>query len=312
MPETKLTFKSDKFRILQITDTHINGFTGREGKVFPLLRRIIELEQPDLAAFTGDIACSQDVCVEMFGAVNALMEEFGIPYTYTYGNHETDGCAGSKLEEVLLKYPLSLYQKSPEGVPGFGNYRIPVFAGENSPKPAWYLYSIDCGNDERYNVTPKETVSHEGYIKRGQIDWVRRVHSEDSAPSVVFCHIPLPEFNDVWMFDGVYGERHEKVYRPALNSGFFTAMWELGNFRGFFSGHDHVNSYYGYMMGIMLAYGRNSGTHCRCRRGFKRGCRVIDLSADGSLSTHIRLSDGSVPEETFRPAKYDRFNYFVR
>lgn len=310
MAKHELRFKGEKFRILQVTDTHINGFDGREGKVFPLLRSMLEREKPDLVAFTGDISCSQETCLTYFGAVNSLMEEFGIPYTYTYGNHESDGLAGPTLEGALLEYPLSLYEKSPEGVPGFGNYRVPVLSEDG--REAWHLYSVDCGNDEKYNVAPGVIASHEGYIKKAQIEWVRGLHARSAAPSMVFCHVPLPEFNDLWMFDGITGERHEKVYRPALNSGFFTAMWEMGDFKGYFAGHDHVNSYSGSMMGITLAYGRNSGTHCRCRPGFRRGCRVIELSAAGELETYIVLENGERAAEKFTPARYDRFDYYVR
>ena len=310
MDKPRLIFRGDHFRILQLTDLHLHSFDGRDEGVWPLLNNLLDWEAPDAVAFTGDIACNGRER-ELLGALNDLLERRSIPYLFTYGNHETDGGRGAELEEILSEFPLCLYQKSAPGVPGFGNYRVPVYASEDDDAPAWFLYSLDCNNDAIYNLAPGRDFSYYGYIRPEQIGWVRRVHARQGAPAIVFCHNPLRGFNDVWMFDGVYGHRGEKVFAPLVNSGFFAALWETGDFRGYFCGHDHNNSYWGRMMGVVLAYGRNSGTNCRCTPGYRRGGRVIELTKNGELTTRLRLDDGSIPEERFHPPLFDRVEFML-
>lgn len=319
MEKPRLSFRADgSFKILQLTDTHVSGYDGKDTASFALIRCLIERENPDLVAFTGDIVGSSVNCVRYMDRVNGILEELNKPHTFVFGNHESDGRAGKALSEALEKYPLSLFETGPEELSGYGNYAVPVFGPDGSP--VWMLYHFDCNNNINYKISPGKTVKADGYVTRDQINWFLSEHSKRRAdgskklPSLVFCHVPLPEFNDVWMFDGVFGTRHEKVYTPPVNSGLFTAMWETGDVKGVFAGHDHVNSFYGRMFGIILAYGRNSGYHCNCEENFKRGGRVITLSlSKGDIEdTYITYHNGETEHEDFSPPLYDRFDYYFK
>ena len=71
----------------------------------------------------------------------------------------------------------------------------------------------------------------------------------------------------------------------------FETMQELGSTDSVFVGHDHLNNFSLNYKGIDLNYGMSidylayvtMGIH---KLGTQRGCRIINISKDGSLETH--------------------------
>ena len=59
--------------------------------------------------------------------------------------------------------------------------------------------------------------------------------------------------------------------------------------KGIFVGHDHYNDYAFYHNQVLLAYGRVSGYYDYGPKGFKKGCRVIELNHDGEINTYVSL-----------------------
>lgn len=56
--------------------------------------------------------------------------------------------------------------------------------------------------------------------------------------SVVFLHIPLPEYTELLNTEEVYGNYGEQCCCPTVNSGFFKSLVDR-KVRGVFCGHDH-------------------------------------------------------------------------
>lgn len=325
MDKPRLSFRADgTFHILQLTDMHLKGAAGRDATAFSLVRDIVARERPDLIALTGDISCDGNAwrMVRVMDALAELLESLGVPYTYTLGNHESDGeHAGTgrqhALAAALEAYPLCLFER---GAPelGVGNYAVPVFPHGGGDRPAWMLYHLDCHSGIDYVMGDGATARRDAYIRPEQLRWLEGAHRSlqerhGAVPSLLFDHVPLPEFDDVWMFDGVYGDRLEKVWHPPVNSGLFSLLYRLGDFRGVFAGHDHVNSFHGTMMGILLAYGRCSGYQTACEDYFKRGGRVIVVGEQSGRieDTYIALHDGSAANAAFAPPLFDRFDYYL-
>jgi len=105
---------------------------------------------------------------------------------------------------------------------------------------------------------------------------------KESAPGLMFFHIPLPEFAsfDSSNFTGV---KQEGISSPIVNSGFFTTMVEAGDVRAVFVGHDHINDFCGELMDIHMCYGGGFGYHAYGKAGWARRARVVMVSLEKTV-----------------------------
>ena len=340
-----LRFRSDgSFKILQLTDMHIRDNDSLNDPAFALVETLLDREQPDLVAFTGDIFCedSYEDIERVWTKLDAILAARNVPYTVAYGNHESDGDKGRQhmLAEVLAKLPNAIFEAGATEM-GVGNYVTPVLASKEE-KPAFLLYCLDSHPCTFRTYRPDGTsFTSEQYTWPEQLEWLENTHTalrneHGALPSVLFHHNPLPEFDYVWMFDGVYGAHSEMVCRAPINSGLFALLYRLTDFRGVFCGHDHSNSFAGDMMGITLAYGRCSGNYRWClwphdhadhnsavtqptdgsapyKDYFSRGGRVIVLDEAGGkiVDNYVTLEDGTTEKGEYHPPMYKRFDYYL-
>ena len=293
-----LRFQEDgKFTIVQFTDIHWHNGEPADRQSAALMEQIATAVQPDLVVLTGDILSGggcQDACASMREVVR-IVEQWNIPWAAVFGNHDDEGDASRhELMALMQEGAHSLAQAGPEEIPGVGNYVLPLHrTGESAPIAL--LYFIDSGS-----YAPQEIGGY-GWIKPAQVAWYLRESAKFTAaaghplPALAFFHIPLPEYDEVWDFHTCYGEKHEAVCAPRLNSGLFAAMHEAGDVGGTFVGHDHVNDFWGDLHGIRLCYGRASGYNTYGRDGFPRGARVIRLhEGEREFDTWLHLEGGSI------------------
>ena len=130
------------FKIMQITDVHIGGGVlsrTEDKKAMNAVAAMIATEKPDLVVSTGDMASAY----LNSGTLNneyahkyfiRLMENLGVYWTVTLGNHDSE--IYNSLERVEVgamydhsKHEYSLFSAGSEGVDGVGNH---VIAVENS------------------------------------------------------------------------------------------------------------------------------------------------------------------------------------
>ena len=303
-----LRFREDgSFKIVQFTDIHWHNGEPADRRAAALMEQITTAVQPDLVVLTGDILSGGGCwdASESMREIIRIVEQWRVPWAAVFGNHDDEGNASRhELMALMQEGAHSLAQPGPEEIPGVGNYVLTIDATDGRA-PAALLYFIDSGS-----YAPPDIGGY-GWIKPAQVAWYLRESARFTAaaghplPALAFFHIPLPEYDEVWDCHTCYGEKHEDVCAPRLNSGFFAAMHEAGDVIGTFVGHEHVNDFWGDLHGIRLCYGRATGYNTYGRDGFPRGARIIQLQeGERQFETWLHLEDGGVIREQpeHRPA----------
>ena len=298
-----LRFNREKrFRIVQFTDTHWHEGDEKDYKTQNLFRIILEAEKPELVVLTGDILGGgpTEFPVHALKEIAKPMVERKIPWAYVFGNHDGEGkLSRQQLNHLSRSIPYSVSGCGPTGIMGVSNFWLPVLAS-GSEKQMATIYCIDSNTYEKDN--------HKNYdwIHTGQVEWYRQVSKRLTLnnhgipiPALVFFHIPLMEFDDIWNSGNAIGQKHEKVCCPKVNSGLFAAMLEMGDVMAAYVGHDHINDFEGDWYGIRLGYGRASGYTPYARPNMPRGARIIELQeGEHNFKTWLRLVDGTVEKRS--------------
>ncbi|MDR1675171.1 MAG: metallophosphoesterase family protein [Tannerella sp.] len=292
---------SGKFKIMQVTDTHI--INGAEGKglansqmTVDMLRQTLDAEQPDLVIFTGDIITGRPYQPGFELVVEPVVTR-KIPWAALFGNHDAEqDLSYEQMAGLIQSWPYNAGKMGKNRhVSGYGNYVIEV-KERSGKKTGALLYCLDS---HQYS-TLKPTVDGYGWFAFDQIDWYRKQSEKYTSanqgrplPALAFFHIPLPEYRAVYNEQGhkMIGAQLEAVCSPEINTGMFAAMLEKGDVMGTFVGHDHVNDFIFNYCGIALTYGRFSGSP-NTYGDLKNGVRIIELTeGQPRFETWIRLDD---------------------
>ncbi len=299
---TNLRFRREHFTIVQFTDTHWTNFDERDARTRHVLEAVLECEKPDMVFFTGDMLGGAD-CKDAERGIRQLVEPIearGLPWTAVMGNHDDEGTLRrDELWRVMESCAHFVGRRGPRDITGVGNYVLPILS-RHGDRPAAFLWGIDSNS---YATT---SIGGWGWIARDQIAWYVRTAREvrrrwslapqpmQAIPSLAFFHIPVPEYDEVWRTQVCYGEKHEEVCAPKINTGFFAALHEVDEVIGTFVGHEHINDFWGNLHGIRLCYGRVSGYGGYGKEGFLCGARLIELwEGVRDFRTWLRLEDGS-------------------
>ena len=295
-----LKFRDGKFKLIQFTDMHC-GFTAermkRAEETLDVVRKMLEIEKPDLAILTGDVVVQNPTAleggiVEAWNRIAAPFAEAKIPFACCLGNHDHERPASAKqLLAAMQESEWNLTRDDNPGLPGAGNCSLPIYGADGSVKRRLWLF-------DSHSYPFKEGLSTYDWIKNNQIEWYRaaskffaaKENGDAPVPGLAFFHIPLPEYWQIHKTDAIVGSASEPVCSPELNSGLFTAFVERGDVEGVFVGHDHTNDYIGVYKGIALAYGRKTG--CDSYGDFPRGGRVIEFTEEPGFSTYVSALDG--------------------
>lgn len=332
-----MKFKNGSFKIMQIADTQ--EIPAISPDTIKLISAALDFEKPDLVIFTGDqIKGYSSFFRGRKGAENiektikaliAPLEAREIPFTATFGNHDGQGALGNSEQ-------FEIYKKSPMFV-----YSEPASKGDEGT----FCLSVSDGEKERFLIYIFDSHSNAeggGYsaVYPEQIEWYRSVRNGFEAkngvclPSLVFQHIPTPEYFDVLkpvrrFTKGAvraYGNHKNEFYTldplnsglrdfmlespaaPYKNSGEIDAFLEKGEVLGVFAGHDHNNSFVAKYKGLDLGYTQGAGFNVY-GPGLKRGVRVFNISQSGEYSTKTVTYGELCPGKTANPAKYALYTY---
>lgn len=313
-----LRFNSDhKFKIMQIADTQ--EIPAVSPDTLSLINNALDREKPDLIIFTGDqikgyskkfkkdpaiIESTIDILVEPIAKRN-------IPFMVTYGNHDAQcGVDNRGQYKFYAKYD-NFISGDLRNADDVGTADIQIYSSTED-KPVFELYIIDSHGKAKdgagYAPVDKEQI--EWYVSRRE---QLKAENGDYLPSLVFQHIPVPEFFDVIkkVPKGTKGAvpaygAHENEYfvlndetiveggfmlespaSPDVNTGEFEAMSERGDVLGIYVGHDHNNSFVVKYKGVDLGYTQGAGFNVY-GPGESRGVRIFELdeTAPREYKTH--------------------------
>ncbi len=201
------------------------------------------------------------------------MRNIGIPWAFTYGNHDTEAMASlskSDLDAVYrsLSYKTSgnlLYPYTQPSITGRNNQWIAVRNEDGSLRQALFLIDSNAYTDG--------SLTKYDYIHDDQVDWyaaeIEKLEASEgrAVDSMVFIHIPLQEYRTAYELhlagsDEVtyfFGENKEKGKNKICCSDYpsklFDTMVRLGSTKAVFCGHDHYNNMSLEYRGIRLTYG---------------------------------------------------------
>lgn len=311
-PKPTLAFRPDgRFKVVQFNDTQDDEQTDR--RTIELMDRTLDAEKPDFVVINGDVingGCDTELQVrQALNHVVQPMESRQIPWAITFGNHDEDSAARTGMTEArmlqfLQGYACNVNGDSTEGVTGTSNSLLLVQSSK-SKDPAFGLWLIDTG---RYAPDAIDGQDFEGYpdwdwVRMDQVTWYRNLSMATEQkygrkiPSLMWGHIALHEHRNMWFASldsrtdadhqravakhRIVGERNEDECPGPFNSGLFNAFLERGDVRGYFVGHDHVNTYVGNYYGVELGYGPGTGFGAYglpgAERNRLRGARVFEL-----------------------------------
>ena len=310
-------FTTDEdFKVMHLTDIHIGGgflSTSKDKKVINAVAAMISAEKPDLVVITGDISFPVPWIGTMnnayaHGFMKRLMENLGVYWTVTFGNHDSEAYNFYDREDVAKMYldesmEYCLFECAGDDLSGEGNHVINVKNTEG--KVTQSLFMIDT-----HAYTDKDPLGLNwdyDYIKDDQIEWYRDTvnlysgENGETVKSLMFFHIPLREVKaaydeyvgnnrqnteNVTYIEGVDGEVDEVVYCSRQDENMFETVLELDSTKAMFYGHDHLNNFVLDYKGVTLSYGYSmdylaySGIDSI---GAQRGCTVITVSPDSSF-----------------------------
>jgi 3',5'-cyclic AMP phosphodiesterase CpdA len=249
------------FKILAISDLHHTPEPDEPGR--ELVGQLISTEGPDIVIVNGD-CISGDTCSTVedlklaISHVAAPMEQAETPWAITFGNHDQDHFARTRIEKAEV---LSYYESYPHnrnagwarGLHGAGNANLLVWDADGL-QAVFNLWLIDSGG------RPQNPDDQYDWIHADQVNWYCQTSLAlekqygRKIPGLLFCHIPLPEFHTMIESRKIVGERHEPESPSMVNGGMFAAVLERGDVQGIFCGHDHVNNYLGLWHGVELGY----------------------------------------------------------
>ena len=276
--------ENGEFRVLVFGDVQATPPAPSE-RTLAGIETVTAREDPDLVLFAGDnaIACTtQTVLRNYLTAMTGYLEENEIPWAHVYGNHDDENALSREKQQVVYEeFPYCMSQAGPEDIKGVGNYVIPVYSSEESrTDPVFAVWGMDSGGYITDRGLPgKQAVlnttmytglkgSSYAYMPFTQIRWYYNTSEEIEAyaghqvPGMMFFHIPLQEFYEIWLNKeqtGTEGTKQDPVCAGPLNSGMFTAMVERDDIKAVVCGHDHINDYAGEFCGIKLCYASNIG-----------------------------------------------------
>lgn len=269
-------------RIMQFTDFHLMN-DEKDTFTYKLISDLINQENPDFIVLTGDQTMSKDAPM-LYEQLGSFMDHFKIPYTYVFGNHDTEhGITYESLIKAISKSKYLIFDQGPQYL-GYGNHVIKIV--DQSFQMKGSLVMLDTHIDNMYMIDNQLTWGY-GSITDHQILWYENIMKLYPSPHLAFFHIPIPEIKEIKNSNVQYtGDFNEEPCTPPVNTNFFEVA-KRHNVKAMFFGHDHLNDISYIKDKINLCYGRVSGHYEYGIPGFPKGARMITFDQEGHVKTYV-------------------------
>lgn len=301
-----ITKADDKpFKILQLTDLHIGGgYLSRheDMKALAIAKAAIYKTKPDLIVLTGDLACPRAHLslsrnnLNSYRILTNFLENTGIPYAITFGNHDTEGKAMFErrgLTDYLISRKNSLFTvtKETRAITGYSNYYVKLRNKDGELNSVIYII------DSNEYISKHGRKSYD-YIHEDQVQWyqesVEKIAKENgrNVPSHMFFHIPIREYKDAWNSavnaeEGskyFYGSRDESISPSKEESKMFETILKLQSTKAIYCGHDHLNDFSVEYKGIRFTYGQSIDCILYSKNLLEhKGATLIKIKKDGTF-----------------------------
>jgi len=295
----------DNFRILWLTDTHFGAPVNCPGfdadiEYAHLDKMIKAASNPDLIVFTGDIF--ENETEEQVDTFFTTIDAYNIPFAFTYGNHDLASLKGDPfyINRKLMACTNSVFvDYENDSIDGYSNYYINL---TKDNKTSYRLYLIDT-NDLKPADAKGDTF--DDIIHANQLDHVKAIstYENDSAPSLLFYHIPLREVAKAYVgytanpqiYQG-RGEKRDNYGFGYKESGAYEVFKDVGVI-GAFSGHTHINDYdidYFDDVNHMVLSSGLKATDLNYHDEDLIGYKIITLPSSASEFTHANIVEYKV------------------
>jgi len=267
----KMTYR-DGFTILQLTDIHWSNGTqigddnyGQREYLKKLVAEAVShAGKVDLIEVTGDtFMLSNKAAVKSF---IEFMEELGIPYAMTWGNHDRQGQYNPNwISKQFMNAEHCIYiEIDNDDVHERANYVIDLV--DDAGKTVWQIFNLDSGASYRKGATDLGLTYD--YIREDQYAWMKAEHDAAGAdiPSLCYYHIAqmdtVEAYEKITAGDSSYTSKFFKLESFA-NSKYALSTTETFvacNVKGAFMGHCHANDFtYTTPEGIVYGFGVKTG-----------------------------------------------------
>ncbi len=297
--KTSFVYK-DGYKIMQLSDLHFSCYDYLE-EDFNYLKFLMKEAQPNLVVITGDCFtfASKTVVRRVYDFFNNTVKEIeSQPYwVVTMGNHDEQiygaynytSIYASSLDRCLLNY------HEDDALTGISNTIVNLYDPLDMNKVKYQIFVIDS-NSYTYNPIGYD------YVHQDQIDWYKTAIERANQPygwtptsgtnapvkSIIFEHIPVPEFNNAYKdyesdpTKGT-GDNRENPSASNYNSNFYQTIKEYRSTTAMIVGHDHVNnSDIVYDGNFRFIYGAKS-TDNMYYDGDRLGYRLVTLDSSDSF-----------------------------
>ena len=270
----KLTY-NDNFNICVLSDVHLSILSDMEYEceylknviyanaildgidVSTASDSVLSTYAPDMIMINGD--AFQTATKSVVDYFFSFMDSLEIPFAYTYGNHDYHALYGYKYVDKKIKScKNSLLINPKDNIFGESNYVIDIVNPIDENDIKWQVYVLD--SNEYYGL--EYDIIHDDQIKwyEDQVNETT-ISQGKTVPSLMFFHIPIEEFEEVWKLetDGKCTNNPNQSFANYNPKSDF-AMYDLGvawgykendlfetaqrlkSTKGIICSHDHTNN----------------------------------------------------------------------